>query len=254
MGRSTLGQNDGNLYALKPNGSLKWKYPTGQKIFASSPALGADGTVYVGSDDGNLYALNPDGSLKWQYKTGGAVDSSPALGADGTVYFGSDDANLYALNPDGSLKWRYPTGDFIISSPAIGVDGTLYVESGDGNLYAISQGPLQPVLTLTKSVNFLHAIPGETVCYTLNYSNTGAIANNVMITDTLPAGFSYVSGSASGAVSYDAASRTLTWKLGSLIPVDTGELTYLALVSKDAVPGSTISNHAVITSVRWQQL
>ena len=32
----------------------------------SSPAVGADGTVYVNSDDGNLFALNPaDGSLKW---------------------------------------------------------------------------------------------------------------------------------------------------------------------------------------------
>ena len=29
------------------------------KLIDSSPALGADGTIYVGSDDGNLYALTP---------------------------------------------------------------------------------------------------------------------------------------------------------------------------------------------------
>ena len=51
-----IGSYDGNLYALKPNGPLKWNFRTGGS--ASSPAVGADGTVYVGSDDGNLYAID----------------------------------------------------------------------------------------------------------------------------------------------------------------------------------------------------
>ena len=36
----------------------------------SSPAIDADGTIYVGSWDTNLYAVNADGSLKWRLKTG----------------------------------------------------------------------------------------------------------------------------------------------------------------------------------------
>lgn len=40
----------------KNNGKLKWKYKTGRKIY-SSPAIGADGTVYVGSEDDYLYAI-----------------------------------------------------------------------------------------------------------------------------------------------------------------------------------------------------
>ncbi|MBI2250314.1 MAG: PQQ-like beta-propeller repeat protein, partial [Brevundimonas diminuta] len=68
----------------------------------SSPAVGADGTVYVGSWNNNLYALNPDGSTKWSYPTGGSVESSPAIAADGTVYVGSNDGKLYALKPDGA--------------------------------------------------------------------------------------------------------------------------------------------------------
>jgi hypothetical protein len=40
--------------------------------------------------------------LKWSYLTGGSVNSSPAIGADGTIYFGSGDACLYAVNPDGT--------------------------------------------------------------------------------------------------------------------------------------------------------
>ena len=69
----------------------------------SSPALCADGTVYVGSNDGRLYALNPDGTLKWRFRTGEVGRSSPAVGADGTVYCGSYDGGLYAIRGDSPL-------------------------------------------------------------------------------------------------------------------------------------------------------
>ena len=61
--------------------SAKWVFPTGGSVF-SSPAIGADGTLYVGSSDGNLYAINSDGTQKWAFLTGGSVSSSPAIGAD----------------------------------------------------------------------------------------------------------------------------------------------------------------------------
>jgi len=43
----------------------------------SSPALEADGTVYVGSHDLYLYAVNPGGTLRWRFRTDGSVPSSP---------------------------------------------------------------------------------------------------------------------------------------------------------------------------------
>ncbi len=117
--------------------ALKWSYITGDQV-KSSPAIGADGTIYVGSNDGNLYALYHDGSLKWSYKTGGIIISSPAIGADDTVYVGSQDSNVYAINPDGTLKWIFETEDNVYSSPVIGIDGTIYVGSYETNLYAIN--------------------------------------------------------------------------------------------------------------------
>ncbi|PJB30187.1 hypothetical protein CO110_01655 [Candidatus Desantisbacteria bacterium CG_4_9_14_3_um_filter_40_11] len=133
-----VGSSDKKLYALNPDGSLKWSYTTGGGVYSSSPDIGADGTVFVGSDNDKLYALNPDGSLKWSYTTGSDVSSSPAIGADGTVFVGSCDKKLYALNPDGSLKWSYTTGDSVSSSPAIGADGTVFVGSHDKKLYALN--------------------------------------------------------------------------------------------------------------------
>ena len=132
-----MGSGDHNLYAIHPDGTLKWSYPTKFWIY-SSPAIGADGTIYVGSNDHNLYAIHPDGTLKWSYPIGPSIEySTPAIGADGTIYVGSDDRNLYAIHPDGTLKWSYPTGDYIYSSPTIGADGTIYVGSWDFKLYAI---------------------------------------------------------------------------------------------------------------------
>ena len=101
------------LYAAP--GDLKWKFQAGGGVF-SSPAIGADGTVYFGSQDSSLYGLTQGGELKWSYKTGNGIGSSPAIGADGTVYIGSRDHNLYALSPEGELEWKYemPSG-----SPAL---------------------------------------------------------------------------------------------------------------------------------------
>ena len=41
--------------------------PLPQVLVYSSPAIGADGTIYVGSGGGKLYAINPDGTLKWAF-------------------------------------------------------------------------------------------------------------------------------------------------------------------------------------------
>ena len=41
--------------AVNADGTLKWSYTTGWDM--TSPAIGADGTVYVGSD--KVYAFGP---------------------------------------------------------------------------------------------------------------------------------------------------------------------------------------------------
>jgi large repetitive protein len=133
-----VGSYDSKLYALNPDGSMKWNYTTGNYIYGS-PAVGADGTIYVGSYDKKLYALNPDGSMKWNYTTGNYIYGSPAVGADGTIYIGSYDNKLYALDPNGTMKWNYTTGNHIYyGCPAIGSDETIYIGSYDKNLYALN--------------------------------------------------------------------------------------------------------------------
>ena len=75
---------DGTIYAVSPgDGAVRWAFDTGTPI-RSSPAVDADGHVYVGGGDGNLYVLNPDGTLRFAMKliddVRNDLNSSPALG------------------------------------------------------------------------------------------------------------------------------------------------------------------------------
>jgi len=126
------------LYALYPNGTLKWKCGIGGRIIGT-PAIAEDGTIYLGTSYGTdaLYAISSNGTIKWRYKTGDLIFSSPAIDEDGSIYFGDWKGWINALYPNGTLKWRYKTGNAVLSSPAIGDNGVVYCGSHDSNLYAL---------------------------------------------------------------------------------------------------------------------
>ncbi len=137
-------RNKGIVYAVNPNGTLKWEKDLNQSINSKSPAIGIDGTIYLGTDKGNLIALNQeDGSIKWTYSTPSQewIPSAPTISIineQETIYFGSPDNNLYAIDSHGNLKWTFPTNNFIDNSPAISQDGTIYFGSADQYLYALN--------------------------------------------------------------------------------------------------------------------
>ncbi len=119
-----FGSKDRYLYAINPDGSLKWKYAASNQI-KTIPAIGPGGVVYIADKNGTLHAVNSDGTLKWKFYTNG---KAAAVGADGTIYVASKrDEALYAVNPDGSMKWKFPVDNSLISPPAIDSDGTIYL-------------------------------------------------------------------------------------------------------------------------------
>ena len=120
-------------------GTKLWEATVGNHVY-SSPALGADGTVYVGvcsgdyitsSTNGWLYSLSPAGATNWAVKTFGDIHTTPALGADGTVYVASWYGMIYAFSSTGKTNWSLNTSglyrSYIGASPAIGIDGAIYV-------------------------------------------------------------------------------------------------------------------------------
>ena len=135
-----VGSYDGNLYSVRPSGSVRWGFQTPHNV-VGVPVVAPDGTIYFGSD--KLYALNPDGSKRWDYTipeppTGGYVPyvNTPTLGADGVIYIVTGTVNaLYSVTPDGSLRWE-AAGNHQAPG-AIGADGTLYLGLAYGSFSAV---------------------------------------------------------------------------------------------------------------------
>merc|ERR1712232_207772 len=147
---------DGYLYAVNAaDGSLKWKFNTGH-FGAPTPAVGADGVIYVGSRGmvgygGVIRGVNAaDGSLKWELAVD--VDSSLVV-ADGVIVV-SGQTDLHGVSAaDHSLKWNLSAkyGMERESNPGVGADGIVYIVSSENKgvescrAYGSCQGYLHAV-------------------------------------------------------------------------------------------------------------
>jgi outer membrane protein assembly factor BamB len=162
---STVSTNDANYPSQ--NDFTKWfandRYWSGD---GTTPAVGADGTIYASLSGDSFFAINPtNGAVLWSFRATPPVSffrgAQPAVGVDGTVYIGgenyvgslnpnSDVSFFYALtNAFGKTNYYTDTGlypyllinvgikwIFVLTNgaqlfsgaaPAVGRDGTIYV-------------------------------------------------------------------------------------------------------------------------------
>ena len=138
------GNTGGGGYALNPDGSERWVFPTGNSVW-SAPAMTRDGRTFWTSLDLGIYGVDPRGRRLWSFTTVGFNASSPTLSKDeSTIYVGSFDSSVYALDArTGAKRWSFNTSDHVYSSPAITEDAggrtkAVYIASADGSVYALS--------------------------------------------------------------------------------------------------------------------
>jgi uncharacterized repeat protein (TIGR01451 family) len=100
------------------------------------------------------------------------------------------------------------------------------------------------VLSASKSTSTPVVAPGGTALYTISINNSGDVPETLnTITDTLPSGFSYVTGSSSVLTTADPAvvGQDLTWNGPFSLPANgSGVLTFSATAS--ATPGDYLNN------------
>jgi hypothetical protein len=109
---------NGHLYALTPDGGLKWIFNRAPGPGRQSVDVGADGTIYFAS--GNvLYAVNPNGTQKWRVAdeiSYGAFESGPNVGPDGNVYAATRDMFFGGLG----FVVISPAGQILSNTPGFG--------------------------------------------------------------------------------------------------------------------------------------
>lgn len=111
--------------------NVRWRFKTGA-IATMSPAVAADGTIYVGSNDRNVHAVDPNGNEIWHAAVASNInDTGFVIGKDGSVSVGCADGSVYAFTSDGKRKWDSPIGSDISFTPVAGGDGTLYIDGRD---------------------------------------------------------------------------------------------------------------------------
>jgi hypothetical protein len=98
-----------HLYALAPDGGLKWLVRgAGNK----GVAVGRDGAVYVASES-FIRAFNPDGTAKWTFVQNprAFICLGVSVGPDGNIYsVGTEGMGVFSLAPAGTLRWTNPEG------------------------------------------------------------------------------------------------------------------------------------------------
>ena len=127
-----------------------------------------------------------------------------------------------------------------------------YVYAGDMlrgfDVYSCANGrrcPRDPVVTLKKT-GPATASPGERVTYTVSFRNIGpAPSQRARVVDSLPAQLAFVSASNGGV--YNAATRKVTWHVGTIYPGVGRSLTLVARVKPGTAVGRLVVNRAEFT-------
>jgi len=113
------------LYALNPDGSLRWRLRTGG-ITESSPVIAREGTIYLGVNQ-ELWAINPDGTQKWPRWNEEPIDASPVALANRTVGYLSRRGLLLTLDENRQPVCKYYCHGAGYASQAVGPTGVSYV-------------------------------------------------------------------------------------------------------------------------------
>ena len=101
-----LHTSQGFVYAIAPNGALKW-VTTALWFPYIPPTAGPDGTLYCGSIQ-TIFAISPQGQTLWTYTDQSAqgLQNAITVGPDGDLYGAYDfGPGAISLTPGGSLEW-----------------------------------------------------------------------------------------------------------------------------------------------------
>jgi outer membrane protein assembly factor BamB len=137
-----IGANNSNMYAVAPDGSMKWLFEAERELSGiwTTPTLSADGLmIWFGANKGGIYALDTaHGSRVWQYPVYGSIYASSVLDSRGVLYTATTIEHIYGLqSASGELVWDLDVHNAVWSAPSIRPDGTLVIADRSGVVQVI---------------------------------------------------------------------------------------------------------------------
>ncbi|MFY9610702.1 MAG: PQQ-binding-like beta-propeller repeat protein [Blastocatellia bacterium] len=246
---------DGHLYALRPEGSVKWIFQGGYP--AGPVAVGADNTTYIASGN-TIQAISPAGTLVWEFSDPNSqgVIAGPAVGPDGKIYAAMDLLGLgaIALSPvDGHLVWSNP-GD-----PRLAEKGQLGLEL----VFGPSSPGAQPDQFYLTCDNITTHVFGHLYAFSLNGDQRWAVSLGGI---SQPPQVSVApNGTISlGVAAYDPSNGSVRWSAyselgsGSDLPPDIGPdgTVYVSPLYQSALAALNGQNGSVlwrVTGVGFEQ-
>ena len=140
-GPGAVGGTDG-IFAINPNGTLKWAFTATRDYLLAGPSIGPDGNIYAVTDSTGLgfFSLTPAGQLRFskgQFTDHGSLGQDLAFGPD-RVYFGFDMQGLqlstfFAYDFAGNLRWTTGSPDDP-PQPAAGPNGNVVFRGFPSNV------------------------------------------------------------------------------------------------------------------------
>ena len=126
-----------------PAPTVRWRYLINSN--ATTPALEANGAVYVGTADGHFYALDAASqTLRWAYDAKSPIRPDDPVAEKGAVYCCASDGSVFKLNNDPNLAsdaqrllWRFQQPRALVQTPALSA-GVLYVSCQHYRLFAVN--------------------------------------------------------------------------------------------------------------------
>ncbi|MGN8230732.1 DUF7507 domain-containing protein [Paenibacillus polymyxa] len=189
--------------------------------------------------------------------------ASQINGDDGTLVMTGTFGTTNAVNgapgtqvTGGRQGWDITNVD--ISSTLLNSQTTGVLQlTTNGDIYTVNANAIQidinaPLVTLTKTASSTGLVIGDTVTYTVNISNTGLVsASNTVLTDTIPAGATFVPGSVVVAGTAQPTANPATGiTVGSVAPASTVTITFRATVT--SLPANTQLGNQASASFSFQ--
>ncbi len=139
-GQIVFGSHDSNLYSLKPDGTLNWKFQTQDRINCSTAISGKH--TFIAGCDHHLRVIDVEtGKEKSDLDLQTYLIASPALFGN-MLYVGTHDAEVLGINWEKEeVVWRYkdPQREFPYHSSAAVTEKHVFAGGQDKQLHCINR-------------------------------------------------------------------------------------------------------------------